>query len=40
MAGLLRTYTLQVINESLRLTNLAPMMFRRAVKDVKIKGTL
>ncbi|CAA7032009.1 unnamed protein product [Microthlaspi erraticum] len=32
------TFTNMVINESLRMTNLAPMMFRRAVKDVKIKG--
>ncbi|VVB13291.1 unnamed protein product [Arabis nemorensis] len=32
------TFTNMVINESLRLTNLAPMMFRKAVKDVEIKG--
>ncbi|KFK26104.1 hypothetical protein AALP_AA8G203400 [Arabis alpina] len=32
------TFTSMVINESLRLTNLAPMMFRKAVKDVEIKG--
>ncbi|RID72990.1 hypothetical protein BRARA_B00164 [Brassica rapa] len=32
------TFTNMVINESLRLTNLAPMMFRKVVKDVEIKG--
>ncbi|EOA11989.1 hypothetical protein CARUB_v10012710mg, partial [Capsella rubella] len=32
------TLTNMVINESLRITNLAPMMFRKAVKDVEIKG--
>jgi cytochrome P450 len=32
------TFTNMVINESLRITNLAPMLFRKAVKDVEIKG--
>ncbi|KAF8081926.1 hypothetical protein N665_0856s0015 [Sinapis alba] len=32
------TFTSMVINESLRLNNLAPMMFRKVVKDVEIKG--
>lgn len=32
------TFTNMVINESLRLTNLAPMMSRKVVKDVEIKG--
>ncbi|XP_013623753.1 PREDICTED: cytochrome P450 708A2-like [Brassica oleracea var. oleracea] len=32
------TFTNMVIHESLRMTNLAPMMFRKVVKDVEIKG--
>ncbi|ESQ45626.1 hypothetical protein EUTSA_v10010943mg [Eutrema salsugineum] len=32
------TFTNMAINESLRLANMAPMMFRKAVKDVEIKG--
>ncbi|KFK31994.1 hypothetical protein AALP_AA6G186500 [Arabis alpina] len=32
------TFTNMVINESLRLANLAPVMFRKAAKDVEIKG--
>ncbi|KAJ4908794.1 Cytochrome P450 superfamily protein [Raphanus sativus] len=31
-------FTNMVIHESLRMTNLAPMMFRKVVKDVEIKG--
>ncbi|CAH2064744.1 unnamed protein product, partial [Thlaspi arvense] len=34
------TFTNMVINESLRLANMAPMMFRKAVKDVEIKGKI
>lgn len=29
---------MQVINETLRMTNVAPIMFRKAVTDVEIKG--
>ncbi|PRQ25150.1 putative cytochrome P450 [Rosa chinensis] len=32
------TFTLQVINETLRLGNVAPGLLRRALKDVTIKG--
>ncbi|XP_048607766.1 cytochrome P450 708A2 [Brassica napus] len=32
------TFTNMVIHESLRMTNLAPIMFRKVVKDVEIKG--
>ncbi|CAN8314876.1 unnamed protein product, partial [Cochlearia groenlandica] len=32
------TFTNMVINESLRLSNLGPMLFRKCVKDVEIKG--
>ncbi|XP_059625399.1 beta-amyrin 16-alpha-hydroxylase CYP87D16-like [Cornus florida] len=32
------TFTLQVINETLRLANISPGMFRKALKDIKIKG--
>ncbi|XP_050210351.1 cucurbitadienol 11-hydroxylase-like isoform X1 [Mercurialis annua] len=32
------TYTQQVINESLRMTNIAPGLLRKAVKDIQYKG--
>ncbi|WMV23393.1 hypothetical protein MTR67_016778 [Solanum verrucosum] len=32
------TFTLQVINEVLRLGNIAPGLFRRALKDISVKG--
>nr|UAK14947.1 cytochrome P450 708A13 [Iberis amara] len=32
------TFTNMVINETLRMTNVAPIMFRKAVNDVEIKG--
>ncbi|XP_059625398.1 beta-amyrin 16-alpha-hydroxylase CYP87D16-like [Cornus florida] len=32
------TFTLQVINETLRLANISPGLFRKALKDIKIKG--
>ncbi|KAB2602570.1 cytochrome P450 87A3-like [Pyrus ussuriensis x Pyrus communis] len=32
------TFTLQVINETLRLTNTAPGLLRRALKDIPVKG--
>ncbi|XP_059627233.1 beta-amyrin 16-alpha-hydroxylase CYP87D16-like [Cornus florida] len=32
------TFTLQVINETLRLANIAPGMFRKAIKEINVKG--
>ncbi|PQQ18374.1 cytochrome P450 87A3 [Prunus yedoensis var. nudiflora] len=32
------TFTRQVVNETLRLGNLAPALFRRALKDIPVKG--
>lgn len=32
------TFTLQVINEVLRLGNIAPGFFRRALKDIPVNG--
>lgn len=32
--------TLQVINESARLANIIPVIFRKALKDIKFKGTI
>jgi|APAra0007618328_1042625.scaffolds.fasta_scaffold88289_1 hypothetical protein len=29
---------MQVINETLRMANMAPIMYRKAVNDVEIKG--
>ncbi|TMW92780.1 hypothetical protein EJD97_012577, partial [Solanum chilense] len=34
------TFTLQVINEVLRLGNIAPGLFRRALKDIPVKGMI
>lgn len=34
------TFTLQVINEVLRLGNIAPGFFRRALKDIPINGKI
>ncbi|XP_076953242.1 cytochrome P450 87A3-like [Bidens hawaiensis] len=31
------TFTFQLINETLRLANIAPLLFRKAVKDIKFK---
>uniref|UniRef100_A0A251V9R3 Putative cytochrome P450 n=1 Tax=Helianthus annuus TaxID=4232 RepID=A0A251V9R3_HELAN len=33
------TFTFQVINETLRLGNVVPALFRKALKDVKFKGS-
>ncbi|KAL8141661.1 hypothetical protein V2J09_014693 [Rumex salicifolius] len=32
------TFTFQIINETLRLANIAPLMFRKALKDINFKG--
>lgn len=34
------TFTLQVINEVLRLGNIAPGFFRRALKDIPVNGMI
>ena len=38
MAKYVLITSLQVINESLRLANVVPGVFRRALRDIKFKG--
>lgn len=33
------TFTFQLINETVRLANIVPGVFRKALKDIKFKGT-